>query len=110
MLRVRLTVLVTLAALLAPWVAPCLASAPVGHAQMPCCRTAGDGVPTARPCCTPADPQPLAPTQTAASSTGAVPCPSFTAMPATISVARVHLVAARLAPLPLQLRSTVLLI
>jgi len=53
MLRIRLVLVVTIAALLAPWIAPCLAGAPAGHAAMPCCRKASDGAPVARPCCGP---------------------------------------------------------
>jgi hypothetical protein len=54
MVRTRLVFIVTIAALLAPWIAPCLAGAPTGHAAMPCCRKASDGAPVARPCCGPA--------------------------------------------------------
>jgi hypothetical protein len=54
MVRTRLVFIVTMAALIAPWIAPCLARAPAGHAAMACCRKASDGAPVARPCCGPA--------------------------------------------------------
>jgi len=61
MVRRRLVLFVTLAALLAPWVAPCFAAAPAGHARMACCRPGERGIPIVRPCCAPAERQPAGP-------------------------------------------------
>jgi hypothetical protein len=58
MLRIRLVLLVTMAALVAPWVAPCLVTAPAGHPVMPCCQSAYAGTPAARPCCAASESQP----------------------------------------------------
>jgi hypothetical protein len=50
MVRLRLILFVTIAALVAPALAPCLMAAPDGHASMPCCRALHRGT-VARPCC-----------------------------------------------------------
>ena len=65
MARRRLVLLVTLAALVAPWVAPCLAAAPANHAAMACCHPGAPSAPVAGPCCAPADGQPAVPTSDA---------------------------------------------
>jgi hypothetical protein len=67
MVRTRLVLLVTLAALVAPWVAPCLAAAPSGHAAMACCHRQDPGGPVARACCVPADREPGVPPSAAPS-------------------------------------------
>src|SRR5262245_32826524 len=67
MVKTRLVLVVTIAALLAPWVAPCLAIAPVHHAAMPCCRPSQSEAPAARPCCAPADGAPAVTAPSAAS-------------------------------------------
>ena len=67
MVKTRLVLLVTIAALVAPWVAPCLAAAPVDHAAMPCCRSSEPDEPAARPCCAPAGEAPAVPASSAAS-------------------------------------------
>ena len=67
MVRVRLVMLVTIAALVAPWVAPCLAAVPVDHAAMPCCRSSEPDAPAARPCCAPTDDAPAIPTSSVVS-------------------------------------------
>jgi hypothetical protein len=61
MARRQLVLLVTIASLLAPWVVPCLAAAPAGHAGMPCCHRSQSSLPAARACCAPADGQPAVP-------------------------------------------------
>ena len=67
MVRTRVILLVTIAALLAPSIALCLIQAPAGHAAMPCCRTTSDGVPAARPCCGTPDDDASTPPASAAS-------------------------------------------
>lgn len=66
-LRIRLAVVVTLAALIAPWMAPCLMAGPADHAAMPCCHQTGPVGPAARPCCTSEGQQPAPPAPSAAS-------------------------------------------
>jgi hypothetical protein len=109
MLRLRLAVLATLMALAAPWVAPCLTAAPSGHAQMPCCKAKAGG-PSVRPCCTPANQQPLAPAQTAANTAAAGAASAIAPVPVPAFLSRMHIPAAPIVPLQIQLRSTVLLI
>ena len=113
MVRSRLVLLVTIAALLAPWVAPCLASAPDGHAAMPCCRTGHgqDGGPVARPCCGPVNREPA----TAPSAPSSLP--HLAQVPAVVqpgvSLAtprRLDTIDAALPPIAARLRSVVLLI
>ena len=111
MVRTRLVLLVTIAALLAPWVTPCLAAAPDGHAAMPCCRRAQPGTPVARPCCEPAGTNPAAPPSAAPSLLLAAQMPAVVAP--VVSLARPQRLDTTLAaalPRALRLRSAVLLI
>jgi hypothetical protein len=61
MLRTRLVLLTIVAALLAPVVAPCLASTTSGHAAMACCHKQEPASPTLRECCVPAGRAPTVP-------------------------------------------------
>jgi hypothetical protein len=110
MVRLRLAALAILMALTAPWLAPCVASAPAGQPQMPCCKAAAGGGPVVRPCCTPADRQPLAPAQTAANTAAASAAVAIVPVPVPAFVPRVHVPAAPIVLRQLQLRSTILLI
>jgi len=73
----RLLALAVLAALMAPWAAPCLL-ADSGSAVMPCCpKPDPSAPPTLRPCCPPADQQPITLiSATVAASMSAVPAMS----------------------------------
>jgi hypothetical protein len=84
MVRTRLVLLVTIAALVAPWVAPCLAAAPADHSTMPCCRSEEPTAPAARPCCAPTDDAPALPSSssgTVANLPAPVPIASTFALP-----------------------------
>src|SRR5262245_56349238 len=111
MVRVRVVLLVTIAALLAPSVTPCLLAAPAGHAVMPCCRTAKDAVPVVRPCCGPADPEPSTPASpTASVFHGATPIVNVVAFAPIVTPRLLHASASTLAPVRSRVPSSVLLI
>jgi hypothetical protein len=108
--RLRLVLLVTIAALVAPSVAPCLMTAAGGHAAMPCCHSTGETTPAARPCCLLDGGQPATPVAgpvfvPAAATTAAVlPVPAALTPPA-----RLHL-SSTISPPPSRRLSTILLI
>src|SRR5262245_59863755 len=114
MVRTRLILIVTIAALLAPCIAPCLLQAPAGHAVMPCCKPAGDGVPVARPCCGPADGDTSLPPSSVASRVQPAQVMAPAPAPAIASLVAVsrHVDPQRFfaPPVSARLRSTVLLI
>jgi hypothetical protein len=111
MVRIRLVLLVTIAALVAPWIAPCLQTGMTGHAAMPCCRVAKDAGPTARPCCAPADGQPSTPPAFAASLIQAAPpIAKAVVSAAVVTSPTTHLSAYTLIPVRSPVRSSVLLI
>jgi hypothetical protein len=108
----RLVLVVTIAALLAPWVAPCLTDAPAGHAAMPCCRANHNDAPVARPCCGPARDETSTPPSADASRLQPGQVMAVVAAPASpvAASARIDLPRTIVPPIAARLRSTVLLI
>ena len=108
MVRVRLILVVTMAALLAPSLAPCLLAAPSGHATMPCCHASSGGGPAMWPCCAAGDEPAAAPPQSVSLLPQVIDLPAVAI--ALRPLARVVACAAPPAGAQPRLRSTVLLI
>jgi len=110
MARTRLVLFATLAALMAPWVAPCLMAAPGAHGRMPCC-AAHDDASSVRACCVPADGQPAGPasadTRLAPPDQGAVRISTFASLTAGRLLPEPRM---PVLPLTLRARSRILLI
>jgi hypothetical protein len=111
MLRVRLVLIVAIAALVAPALAPCLVAAPVDHAKMACCARQADGTPAVQPCCAVGDEQPVAPPQDSARVLPTVHAIAVLPVPCALTtVPRLPGPDAPYIPRPSRLRSAVLLI
>ena len=106
----RLVLFVTVAALVAPWLAPCLMAAPTGHAAMACCHASETPMPAARPCCVLDAGQPGAPAPSPASSTVAVMSPLALPLPAILTLPSRLRAAAAMPRTPPRHLSTILLI
>jgi len=108
--RLRLVLLVTIAALLAPWVTPCLMTAPAGHAAMPCCQAARGTTPAVRPCCALDGGQPATPVSAnTLLPTAMTPMSTLAAPAIAIVLPRAHAMAT-MPPSPSRRLSTILLI